>query len=162
MTSSLNSLGATVGELLKARKETIAVSESSAGGLINAALVAVPGASAYYLGGTVVYTVKGRIALLGLGKEAVAGMRSASEPYARLLAQTMRGNLATTWGLSETGASGPSGNRYGDAPGHACIAVSGPVDAVLTVETGSADREANMWTFARRALELLETCLRKA
>lgn len=162
MTSSLNSLGATVGELLKARKETIAVSESSAGGLINAALVAVPGASAYYLGGTVVYTVKGRIALLGLGKEAVAGMRSASEPYARLLAQTVRGNLATTWGLSETGASGPSGNRYGNAPGHACIAVSGPVDAVLTVETGSADREANMWTFARRALELLETCLRKA
>lgn len=162
MTGSLNSLGATVGELLKARKETIAVSESSAGGLINAALVAVPGASAYYLGGTVVYTVKGRIALLGLGKEAVAGMRSASEPYARLLAQTVRANLATTWGLSETGASGPSGNRYGDAPGHACIAVSGPVEAVLTVETGSADREANMWTFARRALELLETCLRKA
>lgn len=162
MTGSLNSLGATVGELLKARKETIAVSESSAGGLINAALVAVPGASAYYLGGTVVYTVKGRIALLGLGKEAVAGMRSASEPYARLLAQTVRGNLATTWGLSETGASGPSGNRYGDAPGHACIAVSGPVEAALTVETGSADREANMWTFARRALELLETCLRKA
>ncbi len=162
MTGSLDSLGATVGELLKARKETIAVSESSAGGLINAALVAVPGASAYYLGGTVVYTVKGRIALLGLGKEAVAGMRSASEPYARLLAQTVRGNLAATWGLSETGASGPSGNRYGDAPGHACIAVSGPVDAVLTVETGDADREANMWTFARRALELLETCLRKA
>lgn len=162
MTGSLNSLGAAVGELLKTRKETIAVSESSAGGLINAALVAVPGASAYYLGGTVVYTVKGRIALLGLGKESVAGMRSASEPYARLLAQTVRANLATTWGLSETGASGPSGNRYGDAPGHACIAVSGPVEAVITVETGSADREANMWTFARRALELLETCLRKA
>jgi len=162
MTGSLNSLGATVGELLKTRKETIAVSESSAGGLINAALVSVPGASAYYLGGTVVYTVKGRIALLGLGKEAVAGMRSASEPYARLLAQTVRANLAATWGLSETGASGPSGNRYGDAPGHTCIAVSGPLDAVITVETGSADREANMWTFARRALELLETCLRKA
>jgi PncC family amidohydrolase len=161
MTGSLSSLGATVGGLLKTRNETIAVSESSAGGLINAALVAVPGASAYYLGGTVVYTVKGRIALLGLGKEAVAGIRSASEPYARLLAQTVRANLATTWGLSETGASGPSGNRYGDAPGHACIAVSGPVEAVITVETGSADREANMWTFARRALELLETCLRK-
>ena len=161
MTGSLNSLGAAVGELLRTRKETIAVSESSAGGLINAALVAVPGASAYYIGGTVVYTVKGRVALLGLGKESVAGMRSASEPYARLLAQTVRANLATTWGLSETGASGPSGNRYGDAPGHACIAVSGPLDAAITVETGSADREANMWTFARRALELLETCLRK-
>ena len=88
-------------------------------------------------------------------------MRSASEPYAQLLARRVREKLGTTWGLSETGASGPTGNRYGDAAGHACIAVSGPVEAVITVETGSADREANMWTFARRAVELLETCLRK-
>jgi len=71
----------------------------------------------------------------------------------------VRANLGATWGLSETGASGPSGNRYGDAPGHACIAVSGPIEAVITVETGSADREANMWVFARRAIELLESCL---
>ena len=162
MPGSLTVLGTAVGELLKVRKDTIAVSESSAGGLINAALVAVPGASAYYLGGSVVYTVKGRIALLGIGKEDVTGMRSASEPYAKLLAQRVRSNLGTTWGLSETGASGPAGNRYGDAAGHACIALSGPVDAVITVETGSADREANMWEFARRALELLESCLRKA
>lgn len=162
MPGSLTTLGAIVGELLKTRKESVAVSESSAGGLINAALVAVPGASAYYLGGAVVYTAKGRIALLGLGKEDVTGMRSASEPYAKLLAQRVRANLGTTWGLSETGASGPDGNRYGDAPGHACIAVSGPLEAVITVDTGSADREANMWQFARRALELLESCLRKA
>ncbi|MEK6243661.1 MAG: CinA family protein [Pseudomonadota bacterium] len=161
MSRSLTHLGSAVGALLKERKHTIAVSESSAGGLINAALVAVPGASAYYLGGGVVYTAKGRTALLGIGEEEVTGMRSASEPYARLLAQRVRGNLATTWGLSETGASGPGGNRYGDAPGHACIAVSGPVEAVITVETGSAEREANMWEFARRALELLESCLRR-
>jgi nicotinamide mononucleotide (NMN) deamidase PncC len=88
-------------------------------------------------------------------------MRSASEPFAQLLARRVRANLGATWGLSETGASGPAGNRYGDAPGHACIAVSGPVEAVITVETGSADREANMWTFAREALQLLESCLRK-
>ena len=162
MSASLASLGTAVGELLKARKETIAVTESSAGGLINAALVAVPGASAYYLGGGVVYTVAGRIALLGIGKQDVTGMRSASEPYAQLLARRVRAHLGTTWGLSETGASGPAGNRYGDAPGHACIAVSGPVEALITVETGSADREANMWAFARRALELLESCLRRA
>jgi nicotinamide-nucleotide amidase len=162
VTTSLTQLGGAVGALLKERKHTIAVSESSAGGLINAALVAVPGASAYYLGGSVVYTVTGREALLRIGKQDVTGMRSASEPYAALLARTVRGNLGTTWGLSETGASGPSGNRYGDAAGHACIAVSGPVEAVITVETGSADREANMWEFARRALQLLESCLRKS
>jgi len=162
VTHSLAHLGSAVGALLMERRHTIAVAESSAGGLINAALVAVPGASAYYLGGGVIYTAAGRTALLGIGREDVTGMRSASEPYARLLAQRIRANLGTTWGLSETGASGPAGNRYGDAPGHACIAVSGPLEAAITVATGGAEREANMWEFARRALELLESCLRKA
>ena len=159
---SLIALGAAVGDLLKERGQTIAVAESSAGGVINAALVAVPGASVYYLGGSVIYTPKGRAALLGIGKDEMAGIRSASEPFATLLARRVRINLGATWGLSETGASGPTGNRYGDAPGHACIAVSGPVEAADTIETGSAEREANMWEFARRALELLESCLRKA
>jgi len=156
---SLAALGRAVGTLLKERKQTLAVAESSAGGLINAALVAVPGASAYYLGGCVIYTGAGRTALLGLTAQDMAGIRSASEPFAKLLARRVRENLGATWGLSETGASGPTGNRYGDAPGHACIAVAGPVEAVITVETGSADREANMWAFARKAVELLETCL---
>jgi PncC family amidohydrolase len=159
---SLTDLGNAVGALLKERNQTLAVAESSAGGLINAALVAVSGASAYYLGGAIVYTLKGRSALLGLTAQDMTNIRSASEPFAQLLARRVRENLGTTWGLSETGASGPSGNRYGDAPGHACIAVSGPVDAVITLETGSADREANMWTFARTAIELLESCMRKA
>lgn len=159
---SLTALGSAVGTLLKQRKQTLAIAESSAGGLINAALIAVPGASEYYLGGAVVYTLAGRAALLGLTPQDTVNVRSASEPYAQLLARRVRDNLGATWGLSETGASGPSGNRYGDAPGHACIAVSGPVEAVITVETGSADREANMWVFARRAIDLFEACLRKA
>ena len=157
---SLTALGSVVGSLLKERRQTLGVAESSAGGLINAALVAVPGASAYYLGGAVVYTLASRSALLGLTAQDMAGIRSASEPFAQLLARRVRDNLGATWGLSETGASGPTGNRYGDEPGHACIAVSGPVEAVITVETGSADREANMWVFASRAIELLEACLR--
>jgi nicotinamide-nucleotide amidase len=159
--SALEELGREVAHLLKERKQTIAVAESSAGGLISAALLAVPGASAYYLGGGVIYTVSAREALLGLAKADVTGMRSASEPYARLLAQRVREKHGATWGLSETGATGPAGNRYGDAPGHACMAVSGPVEAAITLETGSAEREANMWAFARRALALLEECLRR-
>ena len=159
---SLAALGSAIGKLLTERRETIAVAESSAGGLINAALVAVPGASAFYLGGAIVYTLAGRTALLGITAEDMAHTRSSTEPFAQLLAARVRGNLGATWGLSETGASGPSGNRYGDAPGHACIAVSGPVEAVLTLETGSAERQANMRVFARRAIELLETCIRKA
>jgi len=158
----LAELAANVAALLKEKKHTMAVAESSAGGLINATLVAVPGASAFYLGGGVIYTVNARQSVMGLTKEDVRGMRSASEPYARLLARRVRENLGATWGLAETGASGPTGNRYGDAAGHACIAVSGPVEAAITLETGDADREANMWRFTRRALALLEDCLRRA
>jgi nicotinamide-nucleotide amidase len=160
--NALTALGREVGELLKSRKETLAVAESSAGGLINAALVAVPGASAYYLGGVVIYTQASREGVLGITKEEMKGIRSASEPFARLMAARIRAKLGATWALAETGASGPTGNRYGDSAGHACIAVSGPVETVITVETGSAEREANMWTFARTAIEQLKTCLRKA
>jgi len=151
---------AAVAALLKQRGQTLAVAESSAGGLINAALVAVPGASAYYLGGAIIYTPKGRDALLQL--EVPKGVRSATEAFAAVLASRVKEKLGATWGLAETGASGPTGNRYGDAPGHACIAVAGPVEAAVTIETGSAEREANMWTFAAKALELLEDCLKEA
>ena len=146
---------------LTARRQTIAVAESSAGGLISAALLALPGASAYFVGGGVIYTGAAREQLLGLGKEEMRALRPATEAYAKLLADRVRERLGTTWGLAETGATGPSGNRYGDAAGHACIALSGPVELALTLETGSAEREANMWAFARRALELLSEALRK-
>jgi len=159
---SLTALGSVAGRLLKERNETLGAAESSAGGLINAALVAVPGASAYYVGGGIVYTAAGRLALLGITAQDMSHTRSSTETFAMLLAQRVRANLGATWGLGETGASGPSGNRYGDAPGHACIAVCGPVETVITLETRSGDREANMWYFARKAIELLESCLRKA
>lgn len=155
----IDGLAAAIGSQLKERRQTIAVAESSAGGLINAALVAVPGASAYYLGGGVIYTAASRQGILGISAADMKGMRSASEPFAQLMARRVRANLGADWGLAETGASGPSGNRYGDAAGHACVAVSGPVEAVITVETGSAERAANMREFTRRALLLLQDCL---
>lgn len=150
---------ARVAALLKARRQTLAVAESSAGGLLAATLLAVPGASAYFLGGAVVYTAQARSLLMGIGDAEMRGLRSSSEPYAMLLARTSRTRFEATWGLAETGASGPSGNRYGDAAGHTCVAVSGPCEKVLTLETGSADRVANMRAFARAALALLEEAL---
>src|SRR6266702_7280399 len=137
------------------RKQTIAVAESSTGGLISAALLAVPGASAYFIGGGVIYTRDARRVLMDIPDDAMKGIRSASEPYARLLAGQIRQRCATDWGLSETGATGPSGNRYGDAAGHSCMAVAGPAEAVITLETGSNNRQANMQAFAKAALELL-------
>ena len=137
------------------RKQTIAVAESSTGGLISASLLAVPGASAYFLGGGVVYTRDARRILMDIPDEAMKGIRSASEPYAQLLASQIRQRFSTDWGLSETGATGPTGNRYGDAAGHSCMAVAGPRAQVITLETGSSDRLANMQVFASIALNLL-------
>jgi nicotinamide-nucleotide amidase len=152
---TLNGLADQIAPRLKDRKETIAVAESSAGGLISAALLSVPGASAYFLGGAVVYTRQSRRALVSIPDAAMAGIRSASEPYAALLARTIREQHGATWGLAETGATGPTGNRYGDPAGHACIALSGPTDRVLTLRTGNADRHANMHAFAAKALATL-------
>jgi PncC family amidohydrolase len=140
-------------------KQTIAISESSAGGLISAALLSVPGASAYFLGGGVIYTRKAMTALLDLTPDKLGGIRSATEPMARLLAETLGRRLGADWGLAETGATGPTGNRYGDAAGHACLALWGPRTASRTLETGSSDRLANMVAFANAALELLEETL---
>ncbi len=158
----LYSMASSVGALLKEAQQTIAVTESSCGGLISASLVAVPGASAYYRGGAVIYTRVAQQGLLGVPDEAMADIRASSEPYALLNARTVRESLGTTWALSETGASGPTGNRYGDSAGHACIAVAGPVERAITLETGDADREANMWVFARAALDLLEQCVKES
>jgi len=140
---------------LVARKQTISVAESSTGGLISASLLAVPGASAYFLGGAVVYTRDARRLLMDITDDTMRGLRSASEPYAKLLAEQTRRRFATDWGLSETGATGPSGNRYGDAAGHSCVAVAGATTSVITLETGSNDRQANMQEFAKTALGLL-------
>ena len=148
---------------LIARQEKIAIAEGSAGGLISAALLAVPGASAYYLGGAVIYTVVARKEVAGISNDEMKGMRAASEPYALVLARKIRdkhgaGN-GVIWGVSETGAAGPTGNRYGDPAGHTCIGIVGPSERAVTLRTGSADRQENMRAFARRALEELLAAL---
>jgi PncC family amidohydrolase len=152
---TLMPLAERVAEQLKVWKQTIAIAESSTGGLISAALLAVPGASAYFIGGAVIYTMTARTALLGIVEQDMAGFRASSEPYAALLAERVRERHETDWGLGETGAAGPTGNRYGDPAGHTCLAVAGPVTRTFTLETGSADRRANMVAFAKRGLELL-------
>ena len=139
---------------LKAEGATVVVAESSTGGLISAALLAVPGASAYFLGGAVVYTKIARTSLLDIQADAMTGIRSSTEAYAKLLASQARSRFGATWALAETGAAGPSGNSYGDRPGHCCLAIAGPREAVTTIETGSPDRAENMRAFAAALLEL--------
>ena len=145
---------------LKGSGATLSVSESSTGGLVSAAMLAVAGASAYFIGGAVVYTRQSRRALLRIPEQTLAGIRPSSEPYALLLARAVRDSLGTDWAIGETGATGPTGNRYGDLAGHSCIAVVGPSsERAITVETGKPDRIDNMRVFTVAALDLLEQAL---
>jgi len=153
--NTLSPLAEKIAARLIARRETIAIAESSTGGLVSAALLAVPGASAYFLGGAVVYTRSARSALLGIDDAMMQGLRPATEAYSLLIARLVRERHGATWGFGETGASGPTGNRYGDPAGHTCLAVAGATERATTLRTGSADRTANMNAFARRSLELI-------
>jgi nicotinamide-nucleotide amidase len=152
---SLLPLAERIAARLSERRDTIAVAEGSAGGLISASLLAIPGASAYFLGGAVVYTASARAALIAIAPADMEGLRPASEAYAALLARRVRERLGATWSLAETGAAGPTGNRYGDPAGHTCIAVAGRVERAVTLRTRSSDRQTNMRAFALCALELL-------
>ena len=148
---------------LKARKETVSVAESSTAGMISAALLAIPGASAYFIGGAVVYTRQSRTELLRVTEAefaALTGITPSTEPYALLFARKIKERLATTWSVGETGTAGPTGSRYGHAAGHSCVAVIGPNgERSLTVETGKDDRVDNMRVFSIAALDLLEKAL---
>jgi len=141
--------------LLRARSDTVAVAEGSCGGLISAALLAVPGASAYYAGGAVIYTAAASRAFVSGAIPTPEGLRGATEEFALYLARSVVTKVDATWGIGEGGAAGPTGNRYGDPAGHAWVAVAGPAEATRHVLTGSADRTANMTAFAIAALELL-------
>jgi len=141
---------------LKDRRESVAVAESAAGGLITAALLAVPGASAYCRGGIVIYTRQAWEALRDFEESLLGGYRSATRENALIRARLARERFQATWGLGETGAAGPAGNRYGDPAGHAWIAISGPREEAIKLSTGSSERLANMRAFATAALRLLE------
>jgi len=161
MDAALGARAEQVADLLRQRGETVGVAEGAAGGLVSAALLAVPGASAYYRGGTIVYTMAARQAFLADVLELPAGLRGATEDFARYLARAVRARLGATWGVGEGGAAGPP-NRYGDPSGHAWLAVSGPSEATLHLLTGSEDRAANMEAFAAAALELFADVLATA
>ncbi len=159
--ANLTALAQACAKELIARKETIAVSESSAGGLVSAALLSVGGASNYFIGGSVTYSRPAGRGFLGL-ERLPEGMRSSTEPYVAMMAETVRNKVNAAWGLAEAGAAGPTGNRYGDPAGHTCVGIVGRVSETRTVRTNSADREANMIAFAEAALTLLRDSLKGA
>jgi len=160
--TTLSTYSAEVAATLKQRGETVTVAESSSGGLISAALLAVPGASAYFLGGRGIYTLAARRTLLNIPDDVLQGMTPLSEDYVLHCARAMRENLNATWGLAEIGATGPAGTRYGHPPGICVLAVDGPVTLTKRLETGSDDREGNMWTFVEAGFALLRDAIAQA
>lgn len=150
-----------VAAILRERGDTVAVAEGSAGGLVSAALLSIPGASAYFVGGAVIYTVRASKAWMAGAIETPKGMRGATETFAAYLARSVSVKLGTTWGIGEAGAAGPP-NPYGDPAGHSWVAVAGPVDATRHVLTGLDDRGTNMVAFAAAALDLLADVLDNA
>ena len=157
--TNLGNMAASVGKLLKEHGQTVAVAESSSGGLICAALLGVGGASAYFKGGGAVYTGSSKQILMGISDEAMAADRASTENHALHLARAASQRLDALWGIGETGAAGPTGNRYGDPPGHTCIGVAGPLCRTSTIQTGMQNRTENMATFASAALSLLQICI---
>jgi PncC family amidohydrolase len=155
-------LAGEIAERLTARGETVAVAEATAGGLVSAALLSVAGASRYYRGGAVVYTLDSRTALAGVAAEQYANYRGTTPEMLATLAESMRQRLDATWCIAESGQAGPTGGRFGHSPGHATISVAGPLTRTEEIETGLADREANMVEFATRALALLDDAIGEA
>jgi nicotinamide-nucleotide amidase len=150
-----------VGTLLRERGETVAVAEGSAGGLISAALLSIPGASAYFLGGAVIYTAAAVRGWISGTIEAPPRLRGATEAFAAYLARSAAVRLGATWGLGEAGAAGPP-NPYGDPAGHSWLAVAGSSEATRNILTGVDERRENMVAFATAALQLFAEVLGSA
>lgn len=148
-----------IAKILVARNETVSVAESSTGGLISANLLSVPGASAYFQGGSVVYTLASRRAFLDLDRERVRKLQPLTEEMVIEFALAARAKLDTTWGIAELGAAGPAGTPYGHDAGISVIAVSGPRSISFTTRTGNDDRQANMLAFTESALRLFQEAL---
>lgn len=154
---TLAPVGQKAGALLAERGETVAVIDGATGGLISASLISMPGATRFFQGSGVVYTLQSRELLLGLSPEELKGMRSATEVYALLQARAVRKQFGADWGLAETGSAGPGNHPMGVPNGVSAIAVVGPDGQAHSriVRTDSDARASNMGAFAGAALELL-------
>jgi nicotinamide-nucleotide amidase len=162
LTAEQRQLAEEIAALLTARGETVTVAESTAGGLISAALLWVPGASRYFAGGAVVYTLDSRVALAGVTPESVANYQGTTPEMLLEMAASLRQRLAATWCIAESGLAGPGPGRTGRPPGRAVLGVSGPVSRSDVIETGIDDREENMVRFTTAALVLMRDALQQA
>lgn len=160
-----------IADILKRRKETVSVSEAACGGLLSAYLVSVPGASEWFHGGTLVYSLKSRLKLSGWSEEDILNYTGPSEKVVLRLARNLRMDLGSTYVLSETGIAGPvlqlqdkeGKSIYSNEDiGTVFLGIAYPGGEVSTFKkTTSSDRSFNMQEFAKAGLEFFLEELKK-
>ena len=115
-----------IGDLLKARGETLAVAESCTGGLLGSRITDVSGSSSYFLGGAICYTGAAKIAMADVDPQLIRDNGEVSEPVAIALAQGIRKRFNSTWGVGVTGIAGPTGGSPEKPVGTVHIAIAWP------------------------------------
>ncbi len=159
LTQDQSTLANEIASLLTERAETVCVADGTTGGLVSAALLSVAGASRYFAGGGVLYTLNSRIQLAGADPKLFIDYRGTTAEMLAAVAEALRQRLDATWCIAESGLAGPTGGRSGAPPGRTTLAVAGPIQRTEVVDTGLADREANMVEFTTLTLRFLRDTL---
>lgn len=158
-----DALAAAIGELLVARGEKLAVSETTAGGLVSARLLSVPGASRWYDGGIIPYAGAHRWTQLGIDVEIARQHGAVSGPWVAATAEGLRRALGCAWAVAESGIAGPQGSRRSPKPvGTVVIAVAGPAGTAVREYLFPGSRVEVMMQIAEQALRDLQAALQAA
>jgi len=121
-----DTLESVIGGLLRASGTTLTTAESCTGGLVAQRITAVPGSSDYFLGAAVTYSNELKTRMVGVPAEMIAANGAVSEPVARAMAEGVRRELGSDWGIGITGVAGPGGGSEEKPVGTVHVAVAGP------------------------------------
>ena len=121
-----DSLASVVIDLLKQRRQTLAVAESCTGGGLAAALTAVPGSSSVFQGGVVAYSNAVKQAVLGVSPDLLTAHGAVSQPVVEAMARAAREKLSCDWAIAVSGIAGPGGGSAEKPVGLVHLALAGP------------------------------------
>ena len=151
--SEIYALAELVGKRLSERQKSIAVAESSTGGMLGAALTEIPGSSAYFLGGIIAYANAVKVGVLGVPQAVLDTEGAVSAMTAAAMAEGVRKLLKADIGLSITAVAGPGESEYKQA-GLTYIGIADPAPRSVRYRW-SGDRWFNRRQSVLAALQLL-------
>jgi PncC family amidohydrolase len=150
---------ATLGRALVEAGLTIAVAESCTGGLLGAALTAVPGSSLYVRGGVIAYADDVKSEQLGVGRHLLATHGAVSAEVAKAMAAGARERFESDLGVGITGVAGPSSSEHKPA-GLVFVAVADPASVRVVRLDSDLGREVNRAHAVATALSLCSEVVR--